>query len=157
MNWNFREGRLSEVNWWFGCFLPWGAFADSGPETEDWVWPMQRGSTGEKKITRLLVTGHTGSLGTPKYMTGFLIGHLLNSKATHGMLEAKPRTSKRQNEISHNLIIFRRQDFISRRGLPKTHRKQHNDCLALEAGVGIANKNKGSFWDDGSILNMNSR
>lgn len=89
-------------------------------------------------------------------MTGFLTGHLLNSRAVHGILEAKPRASKRQNEMSHNLTVFRRQDFISR-SLPKTHRKQHNGCLALGAGVGIANKHKGSFWDDGSVLNMDYR
>lgn len=78
------------------------AFADSGPGTEVWVWAMQRTSTGERKTTSSLVIGHTGNLRHPKYMTGFLTGHLLNSRAVHDMLETKPRASERQSEISHN-------------------------------------------------------
>lgn len=70
-----------------------------------WVWSMQKGSTGGKKITRFLVIGRIENLRHPKYKTGFLTGQLLNSRAVHGLLEAKPRTSKRQSEISHNLNI----------------------------------------------------
>lgn len=128
------------------------AFLDSGPETEDWFGPCRKSSAEEKKITRLLVTS---SLETrePQVHDGFLTGHLLNSRAVHDMLEADPRAFKKQEELSHNLTIFRRLDFIGRRSLPKIHREQH-DCLALEVSVGTTNKHKGSFGDDGSVLNM---
>lgn len=30
-------------------FFPLGAFPDSGPGSEDWVWPMERALLGERK------------------------------------------------------------------------------------------------------------
>lgn len=80
---------------------------------------MQRDSAGEK-TTRFLVIGHIGNQRHPKYMAGFLRRHLLNSRAGHDILEAKPRASKRQSEIS---IAQHLGDKISQgRGFPKTQK-----------------------------------
>lgn len=93
-NWNFRGQSLSEVNWQSGHFLLGGHLL----ELRFGLRPC-RGTWPEENHKVLGQRAHWKP-ETPQIQTSFLRGRWLNSRALHGMLEAKPRASKRQSEIS---------------------------------------------------------